>query len=833
MNHETKPDPAANRSLSQEPLPANATSSDAAGGDALPGAIRQKVRLSWLAVAVTRFWPALWPSTGIVGVFLALALMNVFSVMPGWLHGLVLAGFAGLLVTSILWPIRGQRWPTRGNALRHLETSSGLDHRPISSFEDRMGLAPEDKTAKALWLAHRKQMITRIRNLKIEWPRLDFSARDPFALRMLVLIVVIASAIAAGTDGPTRILAALDPTRTQGLANARFDVWITPPPYTAEQQRSLPQTALGVQTPVVRVPEGSILSVRVHAGSGMPSLRTGPLASSIPDPQPQDFRDVGDGAQEAKVTLSRSLHARMSLGGLPAGHWRFEAIPDRAPTIAFKTDLAVMHSRTLRFHYAVSDDYGVASATAKITLADPGTASSGPKEITFELPLPPQPARAGDSTVFKDLTAHRWAGLPALVSLTAVDGRDQAATSAQTKITLPERPFANPFARALIEQRRILVRDPASAAKVARALQALSIAPERFARSASIYLPLRAVYFRVFRAKDAADLLSAEEMLWQLALKVEEGDTPAAQAEVRRLQQKLADALARGASEAEIAALMQQLRGAIQRLVQAMQAQPSNPNTMAPAGAQELRGQDLKSMLDQIETLARAGSAEAAREMLNRLQSMLENVAPMAQQSAGEQAGQKLMDQLSNLVSQQRALMDKTVRQGNESQSSAPTAAGQQLAQEQMALSNKVNQLMKEMGQLPGGQEALKQAQSSMAAAAQNIGEGQFGNAGENQQAALEQLRRGGSAMLRALQSQAAQKGGQMQGSGIGAGENEDPFGRPQSTFGPSSGNSVKVPSKADIQRTREILEELQRRASQRERPVPELDYIDRLLRRF
>jgi hypothetical protein len=43
----------------------------------------------------------------------------------------------------------------------------------------------------------------------------------------------------------------------------------------------------------------------------------------------------------------------------------------------------------------------------------------------------------------------------------------------------------------------------------------------------------------------------------------------------------------------------------------------------------------------------------------------------------------------------------------------------------------------------------------------------------------------------------------------------------------------VKVPDKLDIQKAREILEELQRRAAERGRPLNELEYIDRLLRRF
>ena len=43
----------------------------------------------------------------------------------------------------------------------------------------------------------------------------------------------------------------------------------------------------------------------------------------------------------------------------------------------------------------------------------------------------------------------------------------------------------------------------------------------------------------------------------------------------------------------------------------------------------------------------------------------------------------------------------------------------------------------------------------------------------------------------------------------------------------------VKLPDKSDLQRAREILQELRRRAGENQRPRYELDYLDRLLKRF
>jgi hypothetical protein len=60
-----------------------------------------------------------------------------------------------------------------------------------------------------------------------------------------------------------------------------------------------------------------------------------------------------------------------------------------------------------------------------------------------------------------------------------------------------------------------------------------------------------------------------------------------------------------------------------------------------------------------------------------------------------------------------------------------------------------------------------------------------------------------------------------------------DPLGRPVSNSGTYDRGDVKVPAENILQKSRRILDELRRRAGERTRPEIELDYIDRLLRRF
>ncbi|MBU2090588.1 MAG: DUF4175 domain-containing protein, partial [Alphaproteobacteria bacterium] len=60
-----------------------------------------------------------------------------------------------------------------------------------------------------------------------------------------------------------------------------------------------------------------------------------------------------------------------------------------------------------------------------------------------------------------------------------------------------------------------------------------------------------------------------------------------------------------------------------------------------------------------------------------------------------------------------------------------------------------------------------------------------------------------------------------------------DPFGRPLNNDGNFATGDVQVPEEADLQRAREIFDELRRRSGDTSRPGFERDYIDRLLRRF
>jgi hypothetical protein len=125
-------------------------------------------------------------------------------------------------------------------------------------------------------------------------------------------------------------------------------------------------------------------------------------------------------------------------------------------------------------------------------------------------------------------------------------------------------------------------------------------------------------------------------------------------------------------------------------------------------------------------------------------------------------------------------------------------------------------------GQLDGAAEAMERAEDALR-------QEDLDTAGEEETRALDELRQGAREMAQQMLRQMPSR----LGAGDGQGE-LDPMGRPpQRTDGPDPGVGVKVPDQIDVQRAREILEELRRRIGESTRPSLELEYLERLLQRF
>ena len=134
-----------------------------------------------------------------------------------------------------------------------------------------------------------------------------------------------------------------------------------------------------------------------------------------------------------------------------------------------------------------------------------------------------------------------------------------------------------------------------------------------------------------------------------------------------------------------------------------------------------------------------------------------------------------------------------------------------------------------------GMPESLGRAERSMREAEEALKRGDPREASRSQRRALDNLQQGMTDMAEAMRQR-----GPGNGQDIAEieerekrSEDRDPLGRSDGNYGDSvDSGSDKVPLELDRQRSREILDELRRRAGE-QRPKDELDYIDRLLKTY
>jgi uncharacterized protein (TIGR02302 family) len=359
------------------------------------------------------------------------------------------------------------------------------------------------------------------------------------------------------------------------------------------------------------------------------------------------------------------------------------------------------------------------------------------------------------------------------------------------------------------------------------------------------------------------------EFLWLAALSLEDGDLSSALERLRAAEEALRRALESGTDE-DIRRAMDELRAAMQEYIEEMIRQALErglePGDQGQGGDRRmLSQQDLEEMLDELQRRAESGLRDQARDMLSELTRMLENLqAGRLQQHGG--GGQRSLEALQEMIQRQRDLADRTFdelrqqrrngqragrggqprpggRNPNQGGGLEPGAPGRpgSLAAEQEALRRALEELAR---QLSGGDgagadqavnQALEDAARAMGEARDDLANQQPGDAVEDQMEALDRLDEGAQAMAEALRNGQGDTANQGRGRRDGRARDfeSDPFDRPAGAFGAIDGRDTRVPDRSVLDRARQVLEELRRRAAEPHRPRIELDYLDRLMDRF
>jgi uncharacterized protein (TIGR02302 family) len=834
------------------------------------------------SMIVERGWPLLLPALIVMALFASFSWFGLFARMPDTLRLIVVTLF-GIGALGALYPLRYFRLPAPAEIDRRIEAANALPHSPLQVQSEKLS-GRQSGFSTALWREHQRRMAATLERLEGDLPRTRVPERDPWGLRAgAALLLAVAFAFSFGSLGG-RLADGFRPAAARDTVPPRIDAWVTPPAYTGKPPIFL--TADPGHDGAITVPANSEFSLRVTGGTAEETLSyvdAGGNSRTI-DPLGTPSGNASAGANPSKV---RQFTGKLNADGTltlrsvddPLGHWIFAVIPDKPPQIHFVGEPKRAANGTLELGYQIDDDYGAASAKAVFSLADapaPGARPLyGPPEMPLALPRRGGKTNAARTT--KDLTEHVWAGANVTLKLSATDDAGQTAESETKTLAMPARPFTNPLALAVLEQRRLLGLDANAKPRVLDLMDAITLRPEDTFDSMAHYLALMSARTRLKLAGSDDQLRDEVAYLWEIALGIEDGNLSAAEKRLRQAQQALQDALKNGASDEEIDKAMKELREAMSEFLKefAQRQQNQKAAPMQP-GAQELRQSDLQKMLDQIENLAKSGNRDKAQELLSQLENMMNNLQAGRQQPGQEDSEmRRQMDKLGEIMRRQQEMMNETFRmdqaqrgqqqreqgemnpfdefdnqglpQEGEQKNAKPgengsPQDGKPMTPEEFA--EALKQLQEGQGKLQGDLEKLKkslegmglepnegfgEAGRAMGDAEQALGEGEGGNAVGHQGKALEALRKGAKDMMQQLQAMQGDQGGSQPG-GRQQDADRDPLGRPRATQGPDFGDSVKVPDEIDVQRARRILEAIRKRLGNALSPEIERSYLERLL---
>jgi uncharacterized protein (TIGR02302 family) len=669
-------------------------------------------RAGMMAEAVVR---AFWPLWIVVALILVPVLMGWLRLVPpaGLWAFVAVAGLAFLAAFG--WGLRRVDWPDEADALARLDAT--LPGRPIAAIADTQAIGAGDPASEAVWAAHLERMRARTREARPVQPDLRISSRDPYGLRHIAALFL---AVAVLFGGGWRVAPGVDVAADgQVLATGPvWEGWVEPPAYTGRPSLYLADIPPGL----LIVPQGSRVTLRLYGEPGeltvTETVSAQPIApAEDAPPQPQQMFDV-------------AKSGTLVIDGPGGAAWDVRIIADAPPTVRVAAPVEASAMGEMSLPFAAEDDYGVMAGQAVIALDLAAvqrshgllTEPDAREPVVVDLPMPFSGDRAGfEEMLIDDFSQHPFANLPVTVTLTVTDAAGQEGASLPEAMILPGRRFFEPVARAVIEQRRDLLWSADNARRVVQVLRAVAYRPDELFTSETVYLRLN-VTLRRLDTLSSAGTLTTEEVdeialaLWDLAVQLEDGTLADARERLQRAQERLEEAMRNGASDEEIAELMQELREAMNDYMNmlAQNAPPGEDGTDQPQTGEngmEVTQDELQALMDRIQELMEEGRMAEAMELMEQLNQLMENL--QVTQGEGGQGGpqtpgQQSMQDMAEALREQQELSDDAFRELQEQFNGQQD--GQQGQQGQQGQEGQQGQQGQQPGQQQGGQQGQGQS---------------------------------------------------------------------------------------------------------------------------
>lgn len=552
----------------------------------------------------------------------------------------------------------------------------------------------------------------------------------PHSSRYILALVALALVSTAWMSWGKDAINSINPGISKKWRQSKpaMNAWIAPPEYT-----HLPPVMLATPAEVLQndktlsVPSGSVVKAYIAGSGSAPGLQL--------NGESYKFTPDGNNGYSISQKVDGGRNISINRGWRSLGYWRIKVLPDKSPKISFFAPPSVTERKTIQLSYLASDDYGIDRLALVI---EPAISAPGVSLDPITIPLPTPLSNDLREDIFKDLTSSSLAGLPVTLRLQATDSSGNEGLSDKVSLKLPERAFRHPLASALIEERKLLLMDDSKATRneTANIMAGIAHQPGAYNRDPVVLMALRTGAVRLILDQNPETLPIVSDLLWQAAIRIEEGAAGQAHESLIKRHNELALAFDRNANENEVQLLIEKLQ---QALFQYMAALESRKTTLKlDDGEDKSIAEDFSLRLEQLRGLSAGGLRKEARNKLGELQRLWENIKTEPLKISPQQ---KHMLQQQNLLkgiaAAQQKLIEAAVRTENIGKN--PEAL-KRLAEIQQRISKQLKSVLDRLNSTPVG---LLEGAHAMDAAVIMFKQSDIKAALQSQHEALRALRKG------------------------------------------------------------------------------------------
>ncbi len=752
----------------------------------------------FLESLVTAFaW--IFPWTGLFVCLWLGGVSSYFLTIIFWI-GIGVLTFWGLCKISL---------PSRREIIHRVEASSNLKHRPLSGLAD----IPATGDSSGFWQLEKQRQRNLLKLLRHSKPDLHLSRRDPYALRIAFLLVVASAFFVAPNDSFDKIHSGiiLSGDTSQKEAEPPYaQIRITPPSYSG----MTPVILAAATSDKIKVLAGSRISAEVYTDWGKPLLKTSNGATAF-------NRKKGSAVWTIEEKLPATDKISITVFGIPRFSQKIEFIKDTAPIIGWNGEIKVLPSGEMKLPLKIADDFGIRKLTLRGILAPMQRPAYFGEPIAMEKKANISIRNSSvDINIVFDATGHPWAGRRVSLMVEAEDYAGNISETAPLDYDLPTRNFHNPISILLGNLRNNLLNLFGDVSNIVSGIQEILYRPDLYGWDYMMTLGLRSIDSRLFYDQSKESLESVAATMWQLAMRMEDGNIAETQASLKEALDNLQEALQRNADKAELADLTQKMQQALIRHLQTLAQKMAQNGAMSQQSQsnQNMDLGDLGKFMQDLQRQLMSDNKQSAMEKLNQLQQFAEMLGSSAAQGMPkdmQQMMQSLKD-LQSIVAEQKNLIDQT-RQSDDQGLKSLSADQNALKERTSSMANKAASKAKD----------LNAAATEMSLSSNSLQSADKDTSLSHQQKALDLLQQSQKEMQQQLQEK--MKGMTMISIGGGSG-NQDPLGRPEGTI--NSGDA-EIPQGSARKKSDQIIKTLRERESDMTRPLDERNYYQRLLKQW